>query len=243
MGCKGFIRTVAGILLAGITLFAHASVHHQPYRNNTQLTVSLSDNDLNKLAVTGDTIIGIASPQGMLNQSRNPDGSVYLRTLQDTPFTVFVSTKDDHPFSVLVIPKSEPGQTWLLNPLSQGNNKNTAHWEKSIPYPELLITVMKSITNNQTPAHFIKVPLNKKEQNKNVKVEGFQLTPDVLWRGNQLVAIRYRIINLSTQSKSLEERRFFSSGVRAVALSAQNLPAKGKGWVYEILSASKGVRG
>lgn len=93
--------------------------------DNGEVTLHLSQTNYNRLSIRGDTLLDFAYPEGALALKRDSvDGSVYLITASQEPFTLFLTTEKGRHLTVTVTGEIALGKTIEL--VHQERIKNPA---------------------------------------------------------------------------------------------------------------------
>jgi conjugal transfer pilus assembly protein TraK len=108
---KPLLSIIAGFAL--LTVPAVSVYAHDSYKlhENAELTIALSSDNYNRLAVKGDKIITAHFPPGALALENEPDGSLYAIVNHDKPFTLFLTTENHRHFSLTVNKAEGLGKT------------------------------------------------------------------------------------------------------------------------------------
>ena len=235
------LSVITGTIFFLSLCLSSAVVKQLHFKNNAQLTLPLSNTDLNKLVIAGDAVTNLSYPLNRMQVKQDSSGAVYLSTRESKPFTAFINTKNHHPLSLRFIPEKKPGMTWLLYPSSPGH-RTIRQWEQAVceradGYPQLLVRIVKAMVNHQVPEDFINVPVTGAPK---LQFHQHPLKPVEVWQSDRLLALHYRMTNNSSHPEYLSERQFYWSGVRAIALSLQQVLPKKQVDVYEVASVQQG---
>ncbi|MBF0693182.1 type-F conjugative transfer system secretin TraK [Providencia alcalifaciens] len=189
---------------------------------DSQVKVSLSNSEPNMLVVPGDRIVAIDSAQGMLINGNQKgatgvaNGGVVLMTAQTKPFTFYVRTAGGLTVSVVAVPKKRDGRVLQLISNKPAPQVAAKRWERSLPYPQMLIELHKALLNDELPNGFTSAPV--------IAVPDFHLpagytvSADAMWNGGGLRVYQLHVRNTSSVAKPLSERLFNQSGVRSVVI-------------------------
>lgn len=193
-----------------------------PVSPDAQVKVEFSNSEPNLLVVPGDRVVGIDSAQGMFINGNNKgtagtaNGGVVLMTAQTTPFTFYVRTVGGLTVSVVAVPKKRDGRVLQLISNKPAPQVAAKRWERSLPYPQMLIDLHKALLNGELPNGFVEAPV--------IAVPNFQLpsgyavSADTMWNGGGLRVYQLHVRNTSSVAKPLSERLFNQSGVRSVVI-------------------------
>lgn len=193
-----------------------------PVSPDAQVKVEFSNSEPNLLVVPGDRVVGIDSAQGMFINGNNKgtagtaNGGVVLMTAQTTPFTFYVRTAGGLTVSVVAVPKKRDGRVLQLISNKPAPQVAAKRWERSLPYPQMLIELHKALLNDELPNGFTSAPV--------IAVPDFHLpagytvSADAMWNGGGLRVYQSHVRNTSSVAKPLSERLFNQSGVRSVVI-------------------------
>ncbi len=208
-----------------------------PFHEGDQLTLSLSNIDVNRLAVADDLLATVSCPSNMCVTHQDKTGSAYVTLNTATPFSLFAVTQTGRHFSILVTPTAEPGLTYELIP--QDSNEKALHWEEEGPYAERLVDLIKSMMRGETPEGYgyhsvseaVSVPF----------ANSASLTLIARYQGDHFSGLVYEIHSNLKKSLLLTPNGFYDKNVKAVALSTQSLEQGEVGYVYEVISTEEAI--
>lgn len=219
------------------------------FADNDQVSVILSNVDVNRISIKGDKIQHVNGPTGLYTAKTDGIGAVFLTVYTRSPFTVYLSTVKGHSVSLFIAPRSMVGKTIVLRPTTIITQ--TAHWEKNSAYQGLLITLMNGMVNHQAPEGYAYKDIKKIKEikeiqeikkTKNIKkaqsVDFFgiaNITPIAMFTGAHLIGVVSIIHNKTRKPITLKPSYFYSHGVRSVALSCQTIRPLGTGLLYKIV--------
>jgi conjugal transfer pilus assembly protein TraK len=225
--------------------------------SNSQVSVSLSKTDINRLYVHGEKITAINFPGSMLSAHNDRSGGIYVNTNSNAPFTTFISTNMGLHFSMLVIPKSIPGQTIkFIAPISKAtsnqNQKSTVviqhnadaiGFEKSAPYERTLIRLIKVVELGNTPPGYTNIASKAFSQigifnvsNSVSNNGGLSQSVEAGFLGGSLAVRVLSVKNTTSKPVELFENEFYSPGVRAIAIQQEYLKSNATTNVFEVIS-------
>lgn len=235
---KGLTTTA----LALMALNAHA-LTTQTFRDNTDVALTLSDTNYNRLVVRGDKITQAHFPEGALGIKNEEDGSLYVMTASATPFTLFLTTESGHHFSATITTESALGKTIEFVPqtaiatLKPAARPTTITAEASPPYANAISTLMTNMIAHQNVAGFEV----KNHFGRVVRLQqGLVLTPKSTYNGMELNGEIMELYNASKLPLDIQESWFADEHVKAVSLSATTLGPKQKAIVYRISERAHG---
>lgn len=115
------------------------------FKENKNVEVTISRDNLNRLLVANDKIINLRFPQSYLNIENDKDGSVYIDARDDRPFTLFVTTRSGRHFSATVKLSNDYGQTIKFVPERVVRRfAAKAKPKKKVSYQSQLVKLMKA---------------------------------------------------------------------------------------------------
>jgi len=221
-----------------------------PFGMHETLPIDLSSDDPNRIFVSSDKIINVSCPHGfcLIDQEHLADtGDLLLsltRTAQKAPaFTFFVSTESGAEFTVLGRGRHIMGQT--IGFIAKGNNHHKIlDFEKSAPYPEMVIALMKNLIQfdqNQSIALPDGYHLNRIDQATEAITtpQGFTITPVAVLSGGVISGVIYRLNNHQTETLNLSHKSFYQHNMVAVALSKESLQQGEIGFVYALFQGGR----
>lgn len=201
------------------------------FAENEQIKITLSNKDVNRIAVTNDKIQSLNGPTGLYTAKNDPLGSAYLGVNVDHSFTLFVSTIKGHQFSLRIKPKAGAGKTVVLTPRMPA--QITASWAPTEGYQKLIVALISSMINNEPCQDYAYVPIKRPQTHNFYKVA--QIKPVGYYLGVNLIGLISVIKNSTKQPLTLKPASFYTSGVRAVALATETLAPKASGLLYQVI--------
>lgn len=226
------VAALMGMMLASAQA---ASTATQPIKlavfPDAQVRVGISNREPNMLVVPGDKIVSIDSAQGMLINGDQKgtmgaaNGGVILMTTQTQPFTFYVKTAGGLTVSVVAVPEKRDGRVVQLIAQQPARLPDAAKWERSLPYPTLLVALHNALLNGDVPKGFIGAPVVALPTFH--LPSSFQVSAEKMWNGGALRAYQLAVKNTGNTPIALSERLFHQQGVRSVVIypySASVLP-------------------
>ena len=205
------------IFIIGFLLSVEILAKEIFFADNEQISVSLSNKDINKILVKGDKIQSLNGPAGLYTTKNDITGSVYISLSGDTQFTLFISTANGRSLSLLVSPKQMAGSTIILSSEPE----------------EDFIALMEAMMNNKTLENY-----SYKEEKESKKTDFYNIAdirPIASYSGSCLVGIVSEIKNKTKKSIILKPSYFYKPGVRAVSLTKQEIAAAETGYLYQVI--------
>ena len=226
-------------------LLTAASTHAfttQSFRDNTDITVALSDSNYNRLVVKGDKITQAHFPEGRMAIRNEEDGSLYVMLGSHEPFTLFLTTESGHHFSATVNAEPSLGKTiefvsQTAVPAHLAVSKATLDTSPKPPMGDAIAHLMTSMVSKEKPAGFDE----KHHHGRVIRLQqGLMLTPKITYQGLQLSGEVMELYNGGKLPLDLNESWFSDHDVKAVSLSAATLAPKQKTVVYRVLERAHG---
>jgi conjugal transfer pilus assembly protein TraK len=234
------LKVLATTSLVFMTLSANA-LSMQSFKDNTDVALTLSDTNYNRLVVRGDKITKAHFPEGALGIKNEEDGSLYVMTASASPFTLFLTTESGHHFSATITSESALGKTIEFVPQTIiASAKPITHAPNitdAPPYANEISSLMTQMIGRQKARGFdIKHHFGRVTRLQ----QGLRLMPKFTYNG---VALRGEIMELYNGSKlplDIQESWFADEHVKAVSLSTATLAPKQKAIVYRISEQAHG---
>ena len=234
------LKAFATTSLALMALNASA-LTTQSFRDNTDVALTLSDTNYNRLVVRGDKITQAHFPEGALGIKNEEDGSLYVMTARAEPFTLFLTTESGHHFSATVTADSTLGKTIEFVPqTTMAVNKPAVQAPVMVsapPYANAISTLMTQMIGHQKATGFE----IKNHFGRVVRLQqGLMLTPKSTYNGIELSGEIMELYNGSKLPLDIQESWFADEHVKAVSVSVATLGPKQKAMVYRISERAHG---
>ena len=231
-------KTLFAGLLVLTTMNAYA-LTTQSFRDNTDVALSLSDSNYNRLVVRGDKITQAHFPEGSLGIKNEDDGSLYVMLSSTTPFTLFLTTESGHHFSATVSAEPTLGKTIEFVPQQAAPVRLVAQTAapQTPPYANAISTLMTNmIASKQQGGYDIKHHYGRVTRLQ----QGLVLTPKMTYTGLELNGEVMELYNGGKLPLDIQEAWFADENVKAVSVSASTLAPKQKATVYRVLESKHG---
>ena len=205
------------------------------FADNEQVSVPLSNRDINRVLVKGDKIQSVNGPVGLFVAKNDSLGALYVNAYGDTPFTIFVSTVKGHSFSLLAFPKSCYGKNIILvstTPILDDQLDGSS-------YQKTLINLISNVINNELPDDVATLSVKKLK-----KTDFYHLAtikPIAAYSSDSYVVIVSEVQNKTKTAVNLKPSYFYRPGIKAVALSEPVLPPKETVLLYRVFLNSDGL--
>ncbi|MEZ2578085.1 type-F conjugative transfer system secretin TraK [Buttiauxella ferragutiae] len=224
------------LLVSGQSLAAPAALSATvvPLANGGQASITVSNTDPNLFTVAGDRVTALTSLDGELTrQEQTASGGVIVSTLNKKPFTFILETERGLNFSVQAVPRAGVGRTVRLVSELSGTGEAARAWEESSPYEGTLVSLSQHLLGGKLPEGWQAIPVTSETL---AAPAGLSARAELVWVGNHLKVVRYRITNASGGTRNLAESDFWQHGVRGVmfAESARQLIGGGALQVFII---------
>lgn len=233
------VKFVLSCFLIGMSGFSSA-LTTQSFRDNTDVTVALSDSNYNRLVVRGDKITQAHFPEGLLGVKNEEDGSLYVMLASDKPFTLFLTTESGHHFSATVTSEQALGKTIEFIPQTPATVRPTLKpsiAQQEPPYASAIGSLMTNMINHNKPVGFEV----KNHYGRVIRLQQhLMLTPKRTYQGLELSGEVLELYNGGKLPLDLQESWFADNRVKAVSLSAVTLAPKQKALVYRVLERAHG---
>ena len=204
----------------------------QPFRDNADVAVSLSNANYNRLVVKNDKIIKAHFPEGAMAIRGEEDGSLYVMVAKSEPFTVFLTTESGHHFSTTVSSENGLGKTIEFIP-----SQTVLHVQPSKPASDQppFATVVANLMTNMMHQKTLSGFEVKHHYGQAIRLQqGLVLFPKLTYQG------LLELYNGASKPVDLVESWFADKSVKAVTLSQTTLLPKQRAYVYRVLERSHG---
>ena len=230
----------SSVLLGCLLSTALYAQSNQTFRDNTDVSIVLSDSNYNRLVVRGDKIIAAHFPESALSVKNEPDGSLYAVVVQKEPFTLFVTTENGHHFSATVNTESSLGKTIEFVPSNAPIAQKPMVSMPSVmrsPDAKFIETLMSHLVAQKSLAGFS----IQHHYGRAIRLqEGLVLLPKLTYVGKTLKGEVTEIYNGGKRPLDLYENLFMGEGVKAVSLSTSTILPKQKAHLYRVMENQHG---
>lgn len=210
------------------------SAQNISFSDNEQVSVTLSNTDINRIAIQGDKIQNINAPMGLYTARNDVNGAAYLTFNGTLPFTMYLTTVGGHNLSLFINPRPIVGKAVIFQPTTA--SATTAHWEETSSYQKILVTLITGMINHQTPDGYLYGETHKPKSTDFYCIAN--LKPLAFYTGSHLTGVVFEIKNKTKESITLRPAYFYQPGVRAVALSRQTINPQATAFLYEVVNRS-----
>ena len=215
-------------------------------RDNSDIALSLSLSNYNRLIVKNDKIVEAVFPKTAMGIKRDEqDGSVYvLLTSTTNPFTLFLTTESGHHFSVTVTGEEGLGKTIELVPPLLNLAVNTPKIPSNVTakptddaHQASMLEVIRHMELHEAmPGMTVSHPFGRVER----MGAGLALIPKEIWVGTDLQAERLEVHNGGSKSLNLLPEWFEGENVAAMKLSQPILKPKETAILYRVREVAHG---
>lgn len=201
-----------------------------PVQEGTEITITVSSNTLNRLAVENDRIMTVKGITGQFQLDKDGEsGQVFIQPIatdKQELIHLFLLTEKGHTYPLSLALQEGSAESILLMPVEQ----EVSQWEQSSSYETLLRTLINAM-HNQTPlGGFI---VNKVKTHtpviKHAIIKHLQT-----YTGQQLQGHVLEVTNACKEELILTEEMFQLNGIRAVSILNPTLSAHAKTRVYVV---------
>ena len=220
------LMTVMSILFCAIAI----AEQQVPVQEGSEVSISVSSNTLNRLAVQNDRIMTVKGITGQFQLDKDGEsGQVFIKPIatdKQELIHLFLLTEKGHTYPLSLSLNEGAAQSILLMPMEP----EPTQWEQSSSYETLLRTLLKAM-HNQTPVEGFIVNKIKTQIPiiKQAKINYLQT-----YTGKQLQGHVLEVTNTSEEELVLTEQLFQLNGVRAVSILNPILSARAKTRVYVV---------
>lgn len=215
-------------------------------RDNSDISLSLSLSNYNRLVVKNDKIVEAVFPETAMGIKRDEqDGSVYvLLTHATNPFTLFLTTEAGHHFSVTVTGEDGLGKTVELVAPRLNLAANTIKAASAVTakptddaHQESMLEVIRHMERHEAmPGMTVSHPFGRVER----MGAGLALIPKEIWVGTGIQAERLEIHNGGSKSLNLLPEWFEGENVAAMKLSQPILKPTETATLYRVREVAHG---
>jgi conjugal transfer pilus assembly protein TraK len=221
--------------LISVTVLAQTTVN---VRDNSDVAVTLSASNYNRLIVRSDKITEAHFPEQLLSVKSEGDGSLYAMPSGQAPFTLFLSTENGHHFSVTVSGDERLGQTveflaaaTIKKEFIQKVNPEPSRVAKvsseNAPVDALIQAMRES---ELRPGFVIKTHFGRAIRLGN----GWSLLPKKTYLGETLEGEVMMLYNADKMARSVESNWFAIDKTKAVFLEKTTVPGRARVFLYRV---------
>lgn len=214
-------KLIQFFILYALCSGAANAVQEYRVKDGESVTVTISSNDLTRIAMHGDSRIEQVwgNKEDLEIQPDKERGQLYIKPLTNNPaLSFFVRDTEGSTYTIIAKQANIPSETVILK---SGHRKTTKGYYKSETYIESINRLIKAMA--------LEADLEDYSSNRHehpVRLwRGFDIKLVSRYNGQQLVGETYVIHNKTGEKVSFHESEFFSFGedVRAVSLESLDL--------------------
>lgn len=230
--------TLLTCLLATLSCGTYA-VTSQTFHENADLTVSLSNNNYNRLVVKNDKIIKAHFPEGTMIVKGEEDGSLYVMAVRNEPFTLFLTTEGGHHLSATVNSENALGKTIEFVPQQAATPVKKSFLPMTVQAPDA--TNISDLMTNMMSQKELSGFSIRHHYGRAIRLQqGLVLLPKLTYLGAGISGEVFELYNGSSKPIDLVESWFAERDVKAVALSETTLAPKQSARVYRVVERRHG---
>lgn len=237
------------VMIVSLLVLLASIAHSQTaiaVKDNSDVALSLSRENYNRLVVRGDKIVEAVFPETAMAVKRDEqDGSVYVMlTASPSPFTLFITTESGHHFSATITGEEGLGKTVeLVAPKTQlasnsftpkGSNVATL---KQDEHQAAMLELINHMEQGQImPGMKVSHPFGQAERMGG----GLSLIPKEIWEGEGVQVARLEVYNGGSKPLNLLPEWFEGKNVTAMKLSQPILKPHETALLYRVREVSHG---
>lgn len=223
-------------LICGLCVFfiANASfaLNKEYFRDNTDVAITLSSSNYNRLHVENDKIIKAYFPEDSMLIKNDEDGSLYVISKEQSQFTIFLTTENGHHFSATISADDSLGKTIEFIPVVVKKPSLPAikpKIEKS--------SLLKDMMSNRVSLNFAK----KRHFGKAIRLsKGLTLIPKITYQNSKLIGEVFEIYNGAKQNILLQENDFKTNLTKEIHINKSVLEPYQKTMLYLVSENTHG---
>ncbi len=192
-------KLIYGLCLLFITSTSFA-LNKEYFRDNTDVAITLSSSNYNRLHVENDKIIKAYFPEDSMLIKNDEDGSLYAISQEQKQFTIFITTENGHHFSATINADDSLGKTIEFIPIVV----------KKPSLPVIKPKSEKSSLIKDMMSNHVSLSFSKKRHFGKVKrlSQGLTLIPKTTYENTYLKGEVIEVYNGSKQKIFLQENLF-----------------------------------
>lgn len=233
-----------GALLMACSAVASAE-SHIPLRDNSDIALTLSQSNYNRIVVKNDKIMEAVFPKNTMDIKRDEqDGSVYVLLATANPFTLFVSTESGRHFSVTVTGEESLGKTIELLPQQPAPSKIVAakpaapqKTNSGNAVPEAILALLEHMEQKKPLAD---VAVSRTGGKAERWAEGLTLLPKEAWDSAFLKGEIIELYNGGKKPLTLSEAWFAKEGTLAIKFSKPSMAPGERAMLWRVQGVQHG---
>ena len=196
-----------------------------PVQDGIEVSITVSKEVLNRIAVSNDRIMTIKGITGQFELDKEPElGQVFLKPVAADSHDLihlFLITEKGHTYPLSLSLQEGPAQSILLIPIEE-----TATGQQSTHYEAVLKNLVQAIVNNTSLTGLVK---EEKSLLKLIpKIKNLKITSVQSYSGYNFRAQVLEVTNTGKEAMTLKEQDFYQPNTKAIAILNPNLTPKTK---------------
>ena len=224
------------LLLLSECIYAGHPPQVLTFNEGEQFDLTLSRLNYSRIYVSEEKIVSFSSPKGAfsidkseLEDTKNLDGSIYLKPMTQLPLTIFFSTEKNHHFSLTVTADESKGKTIELIAKEVAKKDLLPSF---IPSNSLINEILNTMKAGETPQEFSQTSIfSRPFYLKNLKV-----MLEKKYEGKNLIGYVYRLENIASNQIQLLPNMFANQNAELLSLSEDILQPKQVAYLYGLYS-------
>lgn len=226
-------------VLVSLLLIATITAHSESIavKDNTDVQLTLSGSNYNRLLIHQDKIMDAVFPEGaMALKSDEQDGSVYILLNRQEPFTLFLTTEAGRHFSLTLSGEESLGKTIELKPemtpVRAALKKEVVAAKPNGALDLLQLMKAKQQKPGVTVGHIYGQAIRMGR--------GLTLLPREQWKAGVFSGETLEVYNGGNEPLTLSSSDFITQDVKAISLSQATIPPKGRAMLYRVSEVAHG---
>ncbi len=203
--------------------------------DNETKNITIAANELTRIFVKGDRVQNVRGLEGAYTLTKDAtQGQIYIKPTppyQSKAFNLFITTEKGQNFNLFVIATGIPGQDIELKPTTP--NKEAELWEINSEYSQILVKLIVNMANGESPNGYSIISPDKKT--KAVKYGDITLRLQKKYLGKHLCGEVFLIQNNRCHPVKVEEKMFYQTGARAIALANFTIEGNGQTILFRVM--------
>lgn len=233
--------SIALALLSTVAMGANSI----PIKDNSDITLTLSQGNYNRLVVKNDKIMeAVFPPNAMAIKRDEQDGSVYVMLTASNPFTLFLTTENGRHFSVTLNGEESLGKTIELvpsSPVVTASKTNPIKAQpKTITQEAVPEAILAMLTHMEQQKPFADVSVKRQFGKVERWAKGLTLLPKESWDGKLLKGETIELYNGGKEPLDLAQEWFAKEGTLAIKFSQPSIKPGEKAMLYRVEASRHG---
>ncbi|HAU0345679.1 TPA: type-F conjugative transfer system secretin TraK [Legionella pneumophila] len=216
-----------------------------PVKDNSDLSLTLSQGNYNRIVVKNDKIMeAVFPPNAMAIKRDEQDGSVYVMLAANNPFTLFLTTEAGRHFSVTVNGEESLGKTIEFIPQQTVVAKSTVNkvqnTQASVAPDAVPEVILAMLTHMEQQKPFADVNVKRQFGKVERWSKGLTLLPKEYWDGKLLKGETIELYNGGKEPLELSQEWFAKEGTLAIKFSKPTINPGERAMLYRVQGAQHG---